>query len=128
MTAPEQPEHRRGQWGRHGGRPPGWPGGEQAPPAGPPWRHAPLRFRRRLLVAGLVFFLFVTAMGALGAHFWRGNWQSNPAGPDGRRPRGGPFPRVVVVIGLAALAGTRPPYPRLPRPVGDPPAAAHPPA
>src|SRR2546423_4909707 len=119
MTAPEQPEHRRGQWGRHGGRPPGWPGGEQAPPAGPPWRHAPLRFRRRLLVAGLVFFLFVTAMGALGAHFGRGNWQSNPAGPDGRRPRGGPFPGVVVVIGLAALAGTGLAYRRLAGPVGD---------
>src|SRR5256714_6411357 len=119
MTAPEQPEHRRGQWGRHGGRPPGWPGGEQAPPAGPPWRHAPLRFRRRLLVAGLVFFLFVTAMGALGAHFGRATWQSTPAGPDGGRPRGGPCPGVVGVIGLAALAGTGLACRRLAGPVGD---------
>ena len=59
-------------------------------------------------------------MGALGAHFWRGNWQSNPGGPDGGRPgRGGPFPGVVVVIGLAALAGTGLAYRRLAGPVGD---------
>jgi len=116
MTGPEQPGDRPGHWGRHGGRPPWWPESEQWPPAGPPWRHAPRRFRRRLLVAGLVFFLFLTAMGALGAHFWRGNWQSN----DGQRPgRGGPFPGVVVVIGLAALAGTGLAYRRLAGPVGD---------
>jgi signal transduction histidine kinase len=77
-----------------------------------------VRFRRRLLVAGLVFFLFVTTMGALGAHFWRGNWQ-NRGGPDGRPGGGGPFPGVVLVIGLAALAGTGFAYRRLAGPVGD---------
>src|SRR5207237_4181303 len=118
MTAPE-PRHGAGRWSRRGGPPPWWPEGEPWPPAGPPWRHAPLRFRRRLLVAGLLFFLFVTAMGALGAHFWRGNWQSNPAGPDGQRGGRGPFPGVVVVIGLAALAGTGLAYRRLAGPVGD---------
>ena len=66
-----------------------------------------------------MFFLFVTTMGALGAHFWRGNWQT-PGGPDGQAPRrGGPFPGVVVVIGLAALAGTGFAYRRLAGPVGD---------
>src|SRR5689334_9418663 len=100
MTAPEQPEPRAGQWARPRGRPPWWPEHEQWPPAGPPWRRAPRRFRRRLLVAGLIFCLFVTTMGALGAHFWRGNWQSNRPGPDGRPGGGGPFPGVVVVIGL----------------------------
>jgi signal transduction histidine kinase len=119
MTAPEQPRHRAGHRGRHGGRPPWWPEGEQWPPAGPPWRHAPLRFRRRLLVAGLLFFLFVTGMGAIGAHFWRDEWQSNSGGPGGRPDRGGPFPGVVVGVGLAALAGTGFAYRRLARPVGD---------
>jgi two-component system, OmpR family, sensor histidine kinase BaeS len=58
-------------------------------------------------------------MGALGAHFWRDNWESN-GGPDGRRPGGGgPFPGVVVVIGLAALAGTGIAYRRLAGPVGE---------
>jgi two-component system sensor histidine kinase BaeS len=119
MTAPDGHDHRGGHRGRHAGRPPWWPEGEQWPPAGPPWRHAPLRFRRRLLIAGLVFFLFVTTMGALGAHFWRGNWQSDRGGPDGRPGGGGPFPGVVVVIGLAALAGTAFAYRRLAGPVGD---------
>ena len=122
MTAPEQPDGgraHRGHRGRHGGRPPWWPQGEQWPPAGPPWRHAPLRFRRRLLVAALLFILFVMAMGAIGAHFWRDNWESN-GGPGGGRPgRGGPFPGVLIVIGLAALAGTGVAYRRLAGPVGE---------
>ena len=112
--------HPHARRGHRGGRPPWWPEGEQWPPAGPPWRHAPVRFRRRLLVAALLFILFITTMGALGAHFWRGNWESSPAGSDGRPGgRGGPFPGVVVVIGLAALAGTGFAYRRLAGPVGD---------
>jgi two-component system sensor histidine kinase BaeS len=79
-----------------------------------------VRFRRRLLVAGLFFVVFVMAMGAVGAHFWRGDRWSGPAGPNGeRRGGGGPFPGVVVVIGLAALAGTGLAYRRLAGPVGD---------
>lgn len=79
-----------------------------------------MRFRRRLLVAGLLFVVFVMAMGAMGAHFWRGGRWSEPAGPDGERPGGGgPFPGVVVVIGLAALAGTGLAYRRLAGPVGE---------
>jgi two-component system, OmpR family, sensor histidine kinase BaeS len=111
---------RHGEW-RHGGRPPWWPEGEQWPPAGPPWRRAPVRFRRRLLVVALFFFLFITAVSGLGAHYWHGGRQSNPAtGVDGGRPRGGgPFPGVFIVIGLAALAGTGLTYRRLAGPVGD---------
>jgi signal transduction histidine kinase len=59
------------------------------------------------------------AWGAVGAHFWgRGRW-SEPSGPNRRPGGGGPFPGVVVVIGLAALAGTGLAYRRLAGPVGD---------
>lgn len=79
-----------------------------------------MRFRRRLLVAGLLFVVFVMAMGAIGAHFWRGDRWSGSGGTNGERPgRGGPFPGVVVVIGLAALAGTGLAYRRLAGPVGE---------
>ena len=110
----------RDRW-RHGGRPPWWPEGEQWPPAGPPWRRAPVRFRRRLLLGALFFFLFITAVSGLGAHYWHGARQSSPTGaPNGGRPGGGgPFPGVFVVIGLAALAGTGLTYRRLAGPVGD---------
>ncbi|MCA1844820.1 MAG: HAMP domain-containing protein [Actinobacteria bacterium] len=114
------PGRRRGEW-RHGGQPPWWPEDEQWPPAGPPWRRAPVRFRRRLLVVALFFFLFITAVSGLGAHYWHGDRQSNPAtGVGGGRPGGGgPFPGVFIVIGLAALAGTGLTYRRLGGPVGD---------
>jgi signal transduction histidine kinase len=80
-----------------------------------------VRFRRRLLVVALGFFVFISAMGALGAHFWRGNWESSPVGPNGeqRRGGGGPFPGVFIVIGAAALASTGLAYRRIAGPVGD---------
>jgi signal transduction histidine kinase len=108
-------------WRRQGPPPRWWPEGEAWPPAGPPWRHAPARFRRRLLLAGLLFVVFVSGLGvALGSFVWHGTGHTRPSGPDGTGPRrGGPFPGVAVVIGLAALAGTGVAYRRLAGPVGD---------
>jgi two-component system sensor histidine kinase BaeS len=73
-----------------------------------------------LLVAGLLFVAFVSGLGALGSFFWHESGRSGGAGPTGPSGgRGGPFPGVVVVIGLAALAGTGVTYRRLAGPVGD---------
>jgi len=106
--------------GPDGRRPPWWPAGEPWPPAHRPWRHGSVRFRRRFVLAGLAFFLFVSALGGLGAHFWHGHQASNPAGGTAPGPgRGGPFPGVLIVIGLAALASTGLAYRRLAGPVGD---------
>jgi signal transduction histidine kinase len=56
----------------------------------------------------------------LGAIFWHGEGRPGPSGPDGPGPgRGGPFPGVAIVIGLAALAGTGFAYRRLAGPVGE---------
>jgi two-component system sensor histidine kinase BaeS len=111
------PHHRRG---RGGGPPRWWPEGEQWPPAGPPWRHAPVRFRRRLLLVVAVAFVVIAGLGmTLGAVFWHGEGRRGPGPPTpGPRDRG-PFPGVAVVIGLAALAGTGLAYRRLAGPVGD---------
>jgi signal transduction histidine kinase len=64
--------------------------------------------------------VLVSGLGvALGSLFWHGTGHTAP-GPDGTGPRrGGPFPGVAVVIGLAALAGTGVAYRRLAGPVGD---------
>ncbi|MDQ1566223.1 MAG: hypothetical protein QOF96_1103, partial [Actinomycetota bacterium] len=73
-----------------------------------------------MLVAGLLFVAFVSGLGALGSFFWHESGRSGGAGPTGPSGgRGGPFPGVVVVIGLAALAGTGVTYRRLAGPVGD---------
>jgi signal transduction histidine kinase len=63
----------------------------------------------------LVFALLAT-LGTLGAVLWHGGGRPGP--PEGAN-RGGPFPGVFVVIGLAALAGTGIAYRRLAGPVGD---------
>jgi two-component system sensor histidine kinase BaeS len=107
--------------GRHRGPPRWWPEGEQWPPAGPPWRYAPVRFRRRLLLFVVLAFFLLAGLGmTLGAIFWHGEGRPGATGPDGPRPgRGGPFPGVAIVIGLAALAGTGIAYRRLAGPVGD---------
>jgi signal transduction histidine kinase len=56
----------------------------------------------------------------LGAIFWHPEGRPGSPGPDGPGPgRGGPFPGVAVVIGLAALAGTGLAYRRLAGPVGE---------
>jgi two-component system, OmpR family, sensor histidine kinase BaeS len=107
---------------RHRGPPRWWPEGEQWPPAGPPWRHAPLRFRRRLLAFVVLAFLLLAGLGiTLSAVFWHGEGRPGPPGSDRPGPpwRGEPFPGVAVVIGLAALAGTGIAYRRLAGPVGD---------
>ena len=111
----------RGPRWRHRGPPPWWPAGEQWPPARPPWRQAPVRFRRRLFLFVAIGFLVVVGLGlALGAVFWHGEGGPGPPGPDGRRPGGGgPFPGLAIVIGLAALAGTGLAYRRLAGPVGE---------
>ncbi|HKY77854.1 MAG TPA: ATP-binding protein [Acidimicrobiia bacterium] len=110
------PHHRRG---RGGGPPPWWPEAEQWPPAGPPWRHAPVRFRRRLLLVVALAFVVIAGLGmTLGAIFWHGEGRPGPGAPDVPRDRG-PFPGVAIVIGLAALAGTGLAYRRLAGPVGD---------
>jgi two-component system, OmpR family, sensor histidine kinase BaeS len=118
MPVPDgHPRHRRG---RGGGPPPWWPEVEQWPPAGPPWRHAPVRFRRRLLLVVALGFLVIAGLGmTLGAIFWHGEGRPGPGVPkSGPRDRG-PFPGVAIVIGLAALAGTGLAYRRLAGPVGE---------
>ena len=66
-------------------------------------------------------FLLVAGLGlSVGAVFWHGEGRPGPPGPDGRGPGGGgPFPGVVIVIGLAVLAGTGLAYRRLAGPVGE---------
>ncbi|HEV8625358.1 MAG TPA: ATP-binding protein [Acidimicrobiia bacterium] len=66
-------------------------------------------------------FVALAGLGmTLGTIFWHGDGRPGPGGPDGPgRRRGGPFPGVAIVIGLAALAGTGIAYRRLAGPVGD---------
>jgi signal transduction histidine kinase len=66
-------------------------------------------------------FLLLAGLGiTLAVVFWHGEGRPGPPGPDGPGPgRGGPFPGVAIVIGLAALAGTGVAYRRLAGPVGD---------
>jgi signal transduction histidine kinase len=91
------PRHGR----KRGGPPPWWPEGEAWPPHGPPWRMAPRRFRRRLLLVAIgLVATFVTVGVVIGVA------TSGHGGPwwQGGGPRRGPW-ALFGFAGFLALVG-----------------------
>jgi len=111
-------QRRRGGWRQP---PHWWPEDEAWPPAGPPWRHAPRRFRRRFVLTALAVLgsLVVTIM-ILGWIFGPHGGRSGAG--DGARFRQADRPPAVAVLGgvvIVGVAATALAYRRISGPVGD---------